>query len=356
MNTKFPVVQSSVLACCSPPSPRGPCVRAEVVGGGGTPGPRARTGSGTGVAGTTGSRTGVAGTTGSRTGVAGTTGSGTGVAGTTGSRTGVAGTTGSATGAAGTAGNPTGAAGAPRRRRDAVVVQKLCATKVTLMNPVLVDFETYTGTVTAECSARLSAARLRGQPRLPGDAYAGPYAYPANPGTTADARPSRGTSAQQWAVSSMLAATRLGHGWRHVVEQMRERVGLQRNLVLGPGFGTAQRVRVQPHHGEHDAAVRREQCGRRDLHRHRGHVQAGREAEHPAHGGLDPGLRSCGRTSRPGCRARPRSSRTATTSAASGWSVPLQFMLDPTSMDAAGPYIPVPATITLNIDDIAFIP
>ena len=40
-----------------------------------------------------------------------------------------------------------------------------------------------------------------------------------------------------------------------------------------------------------------------------------------------------------------------------GWSVPLQFQLDPTvPADAAGPYIAVPGDLVINIDDIAFIP
>ena len=40
-----------------------------------------------------------------------------------------------------------------------------------------------------------------------------------------------------------------------------------------------------------------------------------------------------------------------------GWSVPLQFHLDPSvPADAAGPYIAIPGDLTINIDDIAFVP
>ena len=195
-------------------------MRAQVVGRGGTTGAGGTTGSSTGNAGTTGSSTGNAGTTGSSTGNAGTTGSSTGNAGTTGSSTGVAGTTGSSTGVAGTTGSSTGvagttgAAGVTGAGGTAVVVQKVCATKVTLMNPVLVDFETYTGTVTADMfGAPFGGATPGTTQAAPGDAYVGPYAYPENPGTTMPTLALlAGHPPSQWAVSAMLAANAWGMG------------------------------------------------------------------------------------------------------------------------------------------------
>ena len=37
-----------------------------------------------------------------------------------------------------------------------------------------------------------------------------------------------------------------------------------------------------------------------------------------------------------------------------GWSVPLAVIADPSKAADAGVYIPVPAMVTLNIDDITF--
>ncbi len=37
-----------------------------------------------------------------------------------------------------------------------------------------------------------------------------------------------------------------------------------------------------------------------------------------------------------------------------GWTVPLQFQADPTMPADAGVYVPIPATMTINIDDITF--
>src|SRR4029077_12566627 len=119
-------------------------------------------------------------TTGS-TGVAGTTGS-TGVAGTTG-RTSGAGTQ----GAAGTAG----------------VVQKLCATKTTLMQPVLVNFENYDGTVTADKYATAFGGATVGT----GNAYAGPFSY-GDGSATPTLSILAGHPPSTWAVSQNVTAAK----------------------------------------------------------------------------------------------------------------------------------------------------
>ena len=220
--------------------------------GGGTPGTAGTTGSGTGVAGTTGSGTGVAGTTGSGTGVAGTTGSGTGVAGTTGSGTGVAGTTGSGTGVAGT----TGAAGAP-------VVQKDCATKTTPMNPVLINFETYTGTVTAD----MFAAPFGGATVGTGTAYTGPYSY-SDGSTTPTLAILAGRPPSTWAVSQEVKPARtwgMGGGiWINCVD-----ASAYKGITFWVrGSGPPNVFKVSPEHGQHVDARRGERGRRRHLPRH----------------------------------------------------------------------------------------
>ncbi|MEO8212442.1 MAG: hypothetical protein ABI560_04585, partial [Myxococcales bacterium] len=76
------------------------------------------------------------------------------------------GTGGAAGGARGGTGGSSGAGGTG-------MVQKLCATKTTLMNPMLVDFETYDGTVPAD---KYGTAFGGATPNT-GTSYAGPFAF-----------------------------------------------------------------------------------------------------------------------------------------------------------------------------------
>src|SRR5581483_2998205 len=70
-------------------------------------------------------------------------------------------------GAGGFVVGPTGAGG------STAPVQKLCATKTTVMNPVLINFETYDGMVTAD---KFGTA-FGGAAANMGSAYTGPYAF-----------------------------------------------------------------------------------------------------------------------------------------------------------------------------------
>ncbi len=308
--------------------------------GDGTPGTAGTTGSGTGVAGTTGSGTGVAGTTGSGTGVAGTTGSGTGVAGTTGSGTGVAGTTGSGTGVAGT----TGAAGA-------AVVQKDCATKTTPMNPMLINFETYTGTVTAD----KFAAPFGGATAGTGTAYTGPYSY-SDGSTTPTLAILAGRPPSNWAVSQEVKPARTwGMGG-----------GIWINCVDASAYkGITFWVRGSGPLNVFKVSLNMDSTSMPD-------------ATNAAGGGICPGTKE---TCLPAEKADIpltadwtqvsilwtdfKAGMSGTTAVAPngnnvtgiGWSVPLQFQLDPTvPADAAGPWIAVPGDLVINLDDVSFIP
>jgi len=331
--------------------------------GGGTPGTAGTigtgvagtTGSGTGVAGTTGAGTGVAGTTGSGTGVAGTTGSGTGVAGTTGtgvagttgSGTGVAGTTGSGTGVAGTTGSGTGTGGAA----GAAVVQKLCATKTTLMNPVLVNFETYTGTVTAD----MFAAPFGGATAGTGNAYTGPYSY-GDGSVTPTLAILAGRPPSNWAVSQTATAA---HTWGMGG-------GIWMNCADASTYkGITFWVRGSGPLNVFNVSLNMENTSMPD-------------AANAAGGGTCTGTTD---TCKPATKsdlpltadwtqvsilwADFTAGMNGTTTVIPngndvtgiGWTVPLKFQLDPTvPADAAGPYIAVMGDLVINIDDVSFIP
>jgi hypothetical protein len=288
--------------------------------GGGTPGTAGTTGSGTGAAGTTGSSTGVAGTTGSGTGVAGATGSGTGVAGTT------------------------GAAGAP-------VVQKACATKTTLMNPVLINFETYTGTVTAD----MFAAPFGGATVGTGTAYTGPYSY-SDGSTTPTLAILGGHPPSTWAVSqTVVGASAWGMGG-----------GIWINCADASAYkGITFWVRGSSPLNVFKVTLNMDSTSMPD-------------AANAAGGGTCPGTKD---TCLPAEKADIpltadwtqvsilwadfKAGLAGTTAVVPngnnitgiGWSVPLKFQLDPTvPADAAGPWIAVPGDLSINLDDIAFIP
>ena len=316
---------------------------------GNTTGAAGTTGSTTGVAGTTGTTTGAAGTIGSTTGVAGTTGTTTGVAGTTGSTTGVAGTTGTTTGVAGTTGSSTGVAGTTGA--GGMVVQKLCATKTTLMQPVLVDFENYDGTVTADKYASAFGGATVGT----GTAYTGPYAY-GDGSATPTLSILAGHPPSNWAVSqTVTAATTWGMGG-----------GLWMGCADASAYkGISFWVRGSTSSGVFSFNLNMESTVMPD-------------AVNPAGGGTCAGTAdTCKNPVKenipltadwtqvsllwsdftPGMSGATAVVPNGNGVAGFGWSVPLKFQLDPSvAADAAGPYIAVPGDVVINFDDFAFIP
>jgi hypothetical protein len=273
-------------------------------------------------------------------GTAGSSGSGTGVAGTTGSGTGVAGTTGSGTGVAGT----TGAAGAP-------VVQKLCATKTTLMNPMLVNFETYDGTVTAD----KFAAPFGGATMNTGTAYTGPYSY-GDGSVTPTLAILAGRPPSNWAVSqTAMAAHTWGMGG-----------GIWMNCADASAYkGITFWVRGSGPLNVFNVSLNMENTSMPD-------------AASAAGGGTCTGTTdTCKPATKsdlpltadwtqvsilwadftPGMNGTTAVIPNGNIVTGIGWTVPLKFQLDPTvSADAAGPYIAVMGDLVINIDDVSFIP
>ncbi len=260
----------------------------------------------------------------------GAAGSGTGVAGTTGSS--------GSTGAAGS----TGAGG---------MVQKLCATKTTLMNPVLINFETYDGTVAPDMFATAFGGTAPGM----GTAYAGPYSY--DDGSTIPTLAIlAGRPPSNWAVSQTVTrASTWGMGggiWMGCADASAYK-GIS-FWVRGSGplnvFNVSLTMgRVTPP-----------------------------DSTNPAGGGTcTAAIDTCkGATKNdipltadwtqvsllwsdftPGMAGTTTVVPDGSDITGFGWGVPLQFQLDPTvPADAAGPYIAVPGDLVINIDDVAFIP
>jgi hypothetical protein len=329
-----------VSASCTSPSSTG----SPGTGGSSSSGHAGTTGNGTGTAGTTGNGTGTAGTTGNGTGVAGTTGNGTGTAGTTGSGTGVAGTTGSGTGTAGT----TGSGGT-----SGTVVQKICATKTTLMQPVLLDFESYNGTVTADNYAEA----FGGATVNSGSAYTGIYSYPE---TTGGPMPTLsilgGHPPSNWAGSESLHATTWGMGG-----------GIWMGCADASAYkGISFWVRGSGGSGNFTFTLSMDSTTAPDM-------------TNPAGGG------TCTDTTGTNCKPAqktmiplptdwtqvqlmwadftPGMSGTTTSSVVPngnnitgfGWTVGLAYQADPSQPDA-GVYVGIPADLRIDIDDISFIP
>ena len=294
----------------------------------------------------TAGHSGGGGTSSGTTGAGGTTASGAGgtttisSAGTTGS-SGAAGTTGT-TGVAGTTVSGTGGAG------GTTVVQKDCATKTKVMSPVFMDFENYNGTVTV---ANYATA-FGGTTVNTGSAYAGIYPYPESTGSTAPTLSIlAGHPPSNWAGSETLQATQLGMGggvWMGCADA---------SAYTGISFW----VRGTSGTGTFSFSISMESTRLPD-------------ATNPAGGGTCPGTSDT-------CKDPIKSSipitsdwtqvtilwsdftagMSGTTSvvpngeniAGMAWNVPLQFQLDPAHPDG-GNYIPVPATMLINIDDITF--
>jgi hypothetical protein len=278
------------------------------------------------------------GTGGARaSGIGGHTGGGIG--GTTGPTTGTGGTTGGSTGGA------TGTGGAP--------VQKLCATKIAPLNPVLINFETYTGTVTADNFG----TPFGGATPNTGTEYTGPFAYPENDTATPPTLAIlAGHPPSQWAVSETSTQAQV---W-----------GMGGGLWMGCANLSAYKgvsfwVRGSGPLNVFSFSVSMENTSLPT-------------ATNPAGGGTCPGTKdTCTPPTKtnipltadwtqvqilwadfaPGLSGTTPVTANGDNVVGFGWSVPLQFVLSPSAGgDAAGPYIPVPGDLVINIDVVAFIP
>ena len=290
-----------------------------------------------------------------------TTGSGTGKGGSSGGTTTVSGTGGTnATGAGGTfvttgAGGTTvvtGAGGAGGTG-GTTVVQKLCATKTTVMNPVLIDFETYNGTVTASMYGTAFGSTTANM----GTAYDGPYSFGDGTATPTLSMVG-GHPPSMWAVGETVMQTSawgMGGGiWMSSCANASAYKGISfwvrgMGSSLGVfGFSVAMDSTVMP------------------------------DATNPAGGGTCPGTAdTCQPATKnnipltadwtqvtimwadftPGMSGTTMVVPNGDNITGLAWNVPLQFVLSPAAMgDAAGPYVPVASDLTINIDDIEFIP
>ena len=296
-----------------------------------------RTGSGTG--GTTGGGNNTGGTTGGNNNTGGTTtgGNNTGGATTGGSNTG--GVSGGSTG--GTTGAGTG---------GTTVVQKECVTKTTIVTPVLLDFESYNGMVTATNYAEA----FGGATVNSGNAYTGIYSYPeAMGGTLPPLSIVAGHPPSNWAGSESWSATMWGMGG-----------GVWMGCADASAYkGISFYVRGTSGTGTFSFTVAMDSTDMPN-------------ATNPAGGGTCPGTTAatCAAPIKngipltsdwapvtllwsdftPGVSGTTQVVPNGNNITGFGWSVPLAFQADPTMPADAGVYVPVPESLRIDIDDITF--
>ncbi len=279
------------------------------------------------------------------TGTGGSPATGTGGSSTTGTG---GSTTGGTTGTGGTIVGGTGGAG------GAAVVQKLCATKTVVMNPVFLNFENYTGMGTMTAATYSTA--FGGTTPNTGTAYAGIYPYPESAGSTTPALSIlAGHPPSNWAAG--LTVTQAS-AW-----------GMGGGVWMGCANASAYKgisfwVRGTSGTGTFQFSVSMESTQLPD-------------ATNPAGGGTCPGTSdTCKDPSKanipltadwtqvqilwadftPGMSGATSVVPKGDNISGLVWNVPLQYHLDPSvPADAAGPYIPIPGDLLINIDDISFI-
>jgi len=274
----------------------------------------------------------------------GTTGAGGGAA-----TTGTGGTPGT-TGAGGDPGT-TGAGGGAVVTGTGGTVQKACATKITPMNPVLIDFENYNGMVTADKYGTAFGGATAGT----GTAYIGPMSW--GDGTTTP-------------TLSILAGHPPGNWGLSQTVMQAAAWGMGGGFWMGCANATAYRgitfwVRGQVPDAKFTFTM---DMGSTLL----------PDATNPAGGGTCAGTAA---TCKPAQKTdipitvdwkqvtilwadfTPGISGTTTVVpngdnvAGFGWSVNIPFIPDPAARDAAmPPYIPKPSDLVFNLDDLAFVP
>ena len=277
-----------------------------------------------------------------------------GTPGTGGKKTaGLGGRTGGGTG--GTIGQPPtgmgGTTGGGAGGTTTVVVQKLCATKTALMNPVLINFESYDGTVTAD---RFGTAFGGATPNT-GSAYTGPFAY-GDGSVTPVLALLAGHPPSQWAVSeTAMQARTWGMGG-----------GIWMSCLNASAYkGISLWVRGSGPLNVFSFSLSTENTSLPD-------------AANPAGGGTCPGTAdTCKAPTKadipltadwtqvqilwadftPGMSGATAVIPNGDNITGLGWSVPLQFQLDVSAAgDANGPYVAVPGDLVINVDDVSFIP
>lgn len=268
-----------------------------------------------------------------------------GSGGNTGVITGTGGSGGPPTGAGGFIVGPTGAGGSN------APVQKLCATKMTVANPVLINFETYDGMVTAD---KFGTA-FGGAAANTGSDYMGPYAF-GDGSVTPTLSILAGHPPSNWAVaeSAMQARTwGMGGGfWMSNCVNASAYKGIS-FFVRGSGplnvfaFSVSMDSTTAP------------------------------DPANAAGGGTCTGTAStCTPATKqnipltadwapvtilwadftPGTNGATPVVPNGDNIVGLGWNVPLMFTLDPSANgDAAGPYVAVVGDLLINIDDVAFI-
>ena len=312
---------------------------------GGHPGSGGSTGSGGNTTSGSGGNTtsGSGGNTTSGSGGNTTTGSGGNTTSGSGGNTtsGSGGNTTSGSGGANTTG--TGGAG------GAAVVQKDCATKTVVMNPIFMNFENYNGMVTVDNYA----TAFGGTTVNTGNAYTGIYGYPEADGTTPPTMAIlAGHPPSMWAGSEQLAATIYGMGggvWMGCADASAYN-GISFWVRGTSGKGTFTFIvsmeSTQLPSGTNNAG---------------GGTCPGVKATC-----VDPQMTNIPLTTdwtqvtimwsdlAPGLSGTTSVVPNGDNIVGMAWSVPLNFQPDPTQPADAG-YVPVPETLVFNIDDITFV-
>jgi hypothetical protein len=249
----------------------------------------------------------------------------------------------------GSGGSSTSSGGSPGSG-GATVVQKVCATKTKIVTPVFMDFENYNGT----SDPTMYSTAFGGTTVNTGTAYAGTYQYPeASSSPAATLTVGGGHPPSNWAGGENLAATMWGMGG-----------GIWMGCADASAYkGISFWVRGSSGTGSMTFTISMESTTMPD-------------ASNSAGGGTCPGTSdTCKAAEKDGIPVTsdwtqvsllwsdftPGMSGTGTAVTPDGnnisgfgWTLPLQFQADPTKAADAGVYVPVPATMTLNIDDITF--
>jgi hypothetical protein len=234
----------------------------------------------------------------------------------------------------------------------------VCAVKTALMQPVLLNFESYDGTVAA---ANFGAA-FGGATVNSGMTYTGPYVYPEN--STAPAPTLSmvgGHPPSMWAVSeSIMQAAVWGMGGGFWISANDGPACLDASAYKGISFW----VRGSGPLNVFSFTINMESTTMPD-------------ATNPAGGGTCTGTSdTCkGPTKEnipltadwapvtimwadftPGMSGATSVVPNGDNVSGLAWSVPLMFVLAPGATDpSVGPYVPMPSDLTINIDDVSFI-
>ena len=247
-------------------------------------------------------------------------------------------------GIGGFTGGSTGAGGGP------VVVQKLCATKITVMNPTLINFESYDGMVTAD---KFGTA-FGGTAANMGTAYTGPYAYGDGSVTPTLSILAGHPPSSTWAVGETAMQARtwgMGGGfWMSNCANASAYKGISFWVrgsaplnVFSFSLSMDSTTPPDPANAAGGGTCTSATCTpptKADI-----PLTADWTQVQIPWSDFAPGMNGA-------TAVIPNGDNIV----GLGWSVPLMFMLDPSAGgDAAGPYVAVMGDLLINIDDVAFI-